>query len=54
MAAPAPAQPPPPRPVAVTVPGDSIVTIRTIDAIDSSTNHAGEVFKASLDARLCG
>jgi outer membrane lipoprotein SlyB len=38
--------------VTVTVPANSIVTIRTIDAIDSSTNHAGEVFKASLDAPI--
>jgi hypothetical protein len=44
--------PPPPQPVTVTVPANSIVTIRTIDAIDSSTNHAGEVFKASLDAPI--
>jgi len=36
----------------VTVPANSIVTIRTIDGIDSSTNHAGEVFKASLDAPI--
>ncbi len=49
MAAPAP---PPPQPVTVTVPANSIVTIRTIDAVDSSTNHAGEVFKASLDAPI--
>ena len=48
MAAPAP----PPQPVTVTVPANSIVTIRTIDGIDSSTNHAGEVFKASLDAPI--
>jgi hypothetical protein len=38
--------------VTVTVPANSIVTIRTIDSIDSSTNHAGEVFKASLDAPI--
>jgi hypothetical protein len=38
--------------VTVTVPANSIVTIRTIDGIDSSTNHAGEVFKASLDAPI--
>jgi len=50
MAAPTP--PPPPQPVTVTVPANSIVTIRTIDGIDSSTNHAGEVFKASLDAPI--
>ena len=48
MAAPTP----PPQPVTVTVPANSIVTIRTIDGIDSSTNHAGEVFKASLDAPI--
>src|SRR6266403_2228043 len=50
MAAPTP--PSPPQPVTVTVPANSIVTIRTIDGIDSSTNHAGEVFKASLDAPI--
>src|SRR5712664_438530 len=49
MAAPAP---PPPQPVTVAVPANSIVTIRTIDAVDSSTNRAGEVFKASLDAPI--
>jgi hypothetical protein len=48
----APAPPSPPQPVTVTVPANSIVTIRTIDGIDSSTNHAGEVFKASLDAPI--
>jgi hypothetical protein len=48
----APTSPPPPQPVTVTVPANSIVTIRTIDGIDSSTNHAGEIFKASLDAPI--
>src|SRR5258708_1636830 len=47
-----PALPAPPQPVTVTVPANSIVTIRTIDPIDSSTNHAVEVFKASLDAPI--
>ena len=50
MAAPVP--PPPPQPVTVTVPANSVVTIRTVDGIDSSTNHAGEVFKASLDTPI--
>ena len=50
-AAPAPA-PAPPQPVTVTVPANTIVTVRTIDSIDSKTNHAGEVFKASLDAPI--
>jgi len=36
----------------VTVPANTIVTVRTIDSIDSKTNHAGEVFKASLDAPI--
>src|SRR5258707_12060487 len=48
----APAPPPPPQPVTVTLPANTIVTVRTIDSIDSKTNHAGEVFKASLDAPI--
>jgi len=47
-----PAPPPPPQPVTVTVPANTIVTIRTIDGIDSKTNSAGQVFKASLDAPI--
>ncbi len=42
----------PPRPVTVTVPANTIVTVRTIDSIDSKTNQAGEVFKASLAAPI--
>src|SRR5438094_1790686 len=41
--------PPPPQPVTVTVPANAIVTVRTIDSIDSKTNQAGQVVKASLD-----
>src|SRR5437899_5533100 len=47
-----PAPPPPPQPVTVTVPANTIVTVRTIDSIDSKTNQAGQVFKASLDAPI--
>lgn len=50
--APAPVAAPAPQPVTVTVPATSIVTIRTIDSIDSKTNQAGQVFKASLDAPI--
>jgi BON domain len=53
--APAPAPPPPPpppKPVVVTIPENSIVTIRTIDPIDSSVNHPGQIFRASLDAPI--
>src|SRR5260370_19996950 len=48
----APAAPPAPQPVTVTVPANTVVTVRTVDSIDSKTNHAGEVFKASLDAPI--
>jgi BON domain-containing protein len=51
-AAAAPAPPPPPQPVTVTVPANTIVTIRTIDSIDSKTNQAGQVFRASLDVPI--
>jgi hypothetical protein len=47
-----PAPPPPPQPVTVTVPANTIVTVRTIDSIDSKTNQAGQLFKASLDAPI--
>ena len=46
----APAPAPPPQPITVAVPANTIVTVRTIESIDSKTNHAGELFKASLDA----
>ena len=46
------AAPPPPQPITVTVPANTILTVRTIDSIDSKTNSAGEIFKASLDAPI--
>lgn len=61
--APAPPPPPPapapvaaapaaPQPRTVTIPAGSIITIRMIDSVDSSVNHTGEVFHASLDAPI--
>jgi BON domain len=47
-----PPPPPPPQPVTVTVPANTILTVRTIDSIDSKTNQAGQMFKASLDAPI--
>jgi BON domain len=44
--------PPPPQPKQVEIPAGTTVTIRMIDSIDSSMNHVGEVFRASLDAPL--
>lgn len=55
-AAPAPAPPsplpPPPQPVTATIPEGTVVTVRTIDNIDSSTSQAGQTFRASLDTPL--
>jgi hypothetical protein len=50
-AAPAPPPPPPPpQPLTVTIPEGTVVTVRTIDAIDSASNSTGQTFHASLDA----
>lgn len=49
-AAPATPPPPPPQPITVTIPEGTIVTVRTIDSIDSNTASSGQTFSASLDA----
>jgi hypothetical protein len=51
VAAPAP-PPAPPQPKQVQIPANSTVTIRMIDSVDSSVNHAGEIFHASLEAPI--
>ncbi len=48
----APPAPPKPQPITVTIPEGSIVTVRTIDPIDSTVNRTGQTFKASLDAPI--
>jgi outer membrane biosynthesis protein TonB len=47
-----PPPPPPPQPITVTIPEGTIVTVRTIDSIDSKVNSAGQTFRASLDAPI--
>lgn len=47
-----PPPPPPPQPKQVEVSANTTITIRMIDGVDSSVNHAGEIFHASLDAPL--
>lgn len=47
-----PPPPPPPQPITVTIPDGTIVTVRTIDPIDSSVNRTGQSFRASLDAPI--
>jgi outer membrane lipoprotein SlyB len=50
--APPPPPPPPPQPKTVEIPANTTITIRMIDSVDSSINHTGEVFRASLDSPL--
>ncbi len=45
-----PPPPPPPQPVVVTIPAGTVVTVRTVDPIDSSVNHPGEEFAATVDS----
>jgi BON domain len=47
-----PPPPPPPQPITVTIPEGTILTVRTIDSIDSSVNRPGQSFRASLDAPI--
>jgi BON domain len=47
-----PPPPPPPQPITVTIPQGTILTVRTIDAIDSKVNTTGQTFRASLDAPI--
>lgn len=42
------AQPPPPKPVVLTVPAGTVVSVKMIDAIDSSSSQPGTEFAASL------
>jgi hypothetical protein len=49
---PRPAAPAPPQPKDVVVPASSTVTVRMIDTVDSSVNHAGEIFHAALEVPL--
>ena len=48
----APAPPPQPQPRTATIPASTIVTVRTIDSIDSATNTTGQIFRASVDAPI--
>jgi hypothetical protein len=44
--------PPPPAPVAVSIPSGAVLSVRLVDAIDSSTAQSGDTFHATLDAPL--
>ncbi len=47
-----PPPPPPPQPKTVEISSGTTITVRMIDSIDSSINHTGEIFRASLDAPI--
>ncbi len=48
----APAAPAPPVPQTYTIPAGTVVTVRMVDSIDSSRNHAGDEFAATVDAPI--
>lgn len=48
----APATPAPPEPQTYAIPAGTVVTVRMIDGIDSSRNHAGDEFAATVDAPI--
>ncbi|MCL5669951.1 MAG: BON domain-containing protein, partial [Acidobacteria bacterium] len=43
-----PSSPPPPQPVQVTLPAGTVIEVQTVDPIDSSVNHAGDEFAATV------
>jgi hypothetical protein len=51
-AQPAPPPPPAPEPTEVQIAAGAKLTVRMIDSVDSSVNHTGEIFHASLDTPL--
>ncbi len=48
----APAAPAPPQPQTYTIPAGTVVTVRMVDSIDSSRNHAGDEFAATVDSPI--
>jgi len=51
--APAPeAPPPPPEPYPMTIPAGTVITVRMVDAVDSSVNHAGDEVAATIDSPI--
>ncbi|HUU14060.1 MAG TPA: BON domain-containing protein [Terriglobia bacterium] len=44
--------PPPPQPQTFTIPAGTVVTVRMVDAIDSSRHRPGEEFAATVDAPI--
>jgi hypothetical protein len=47
-----PPPPPPPKPVEVTIPSGTTLSIRLIDPLDSDKNQTGDRFRATLDSPI--
>jgi hypothetical protein len=45
----APDAPPPPQPVDVTIPAGTVLSVRTVDPINTSVNKVGDEFAATID-----
>jgi hypothetical protein len=52
VAPPPPPPPPPPKPVDVTIPSGTTLSIRLIDPIDSEHNQVGDRFRATLNSPI--
>ena len=46
------APPPPPQPIEVTIPVGTVITVRTVDPVDSSTNQTGDQFAATVESQI--
>jgi len=46
------APPPPPEPYPMTIPAGTVMTVRMVDSIDSSVNHAGDEVAATVDSPI--
>jgi len=46
------APPPPPEPYPMTIPAGTVITVRMVDAVDSSVNHAGDEVAATIDSPI--
>ncbi len=46
------APPPPPEPYPMTIPAGTVITVRMVDAVDSSVNHVGDELAATVDSPI--
>lgn len=46
------APPPPPEPIEISVPAGTVISVRTVDPVDSATNQTGDEFAATVDSPI--